>query len=98
MTTNLQELGKKLQDLAARSLQEQVQSAQRYNELIQKFGSGELFKQPAGTAYLRFVGEETVRYVGNLASLSLSYSKELFELGQTYNEKFFEQVVGSTPS
>lgn len=98
MATNLQEVGRKFQDLAARSLQEQVRAAQRFNGLMQKLGRGELLKQPAGDAYLRFVGEETVQYVGNVSSLVLDYYKELFELGRTYNEKFFEQVVGATAS
>jgi hypothetical protein len=94
MATNLQEVGRKFQDLAARSLQEQVRAAQRFNGLMQKLGRGELLKQPAGDAYLRFVGEETAQYVGNVSSLILNYYKELFELGRSYNEKLFEQVVG----
>ena len=61
--------------------------------MIQRFGRGELLKQPVRDDYVRFVGEETVQYVGNMASLSLDYYKEVFELGRTFNEKFFEQMT-----
>src|SRR5687767_6420831 len=94
MATNLQELGREFQDLAARSLEEQARAVQRYNGLMQKLGRGELLKQSAGDAYLRFVGEETTRYVGDVASLVLSYYRELFELGRAYNERFYEGMTG----
>lgn len=95
MAKNLQELGQKFQDLASRSLQEQVRVAQRYNELVQKFGRGDLLQKPVQDEYRRFVGEETTQYMSNLASLHLNYYEGLMELGRTYQEKFFKQVAGA---
>jgi hypothetical protein len=99
MAKNLQELGQKFQDLASRSLQEQVRVAQRYNEFVQKFGRGDLLQKPVQDDYRRFVSEETTQYMSNLASLHLNYYEGLMELGRTYQEKFFKQVVGgATPA
>jgi hypothetical protein len=93
MAKNLQELGQKFQDLASRSLQEQVRVAQRYNEFVQKFGRGDLLQKPVQDEYRRFVGEEATQYMSNLASLHLNYYEGLMELGRTYQEKFYNQVV-----
>lgn len=93
MSNNFQDLGQKFQDLATRSLREQVRAAQRYNELAQRFGRGELFRNAMRDEYARFVNEETVRYMSNMVSLGLDYYNNAFELGRAFNERFFEQVT-----
>lgn len=94
MAKNLQELGQEFQDLASRSLKEQVRVAQRYTDLAQKAGRGDLLQKPAQDDYWRFVSEAPMQYVSNLASLHMNYYGALMDLGRTYHEKFLRQVAG----
>lgn len=98
MANSLQDFGQKIQDLAARSLQDQLRSAQRCNEWVQRFGRGELFKKSVRDDYLRFLNDETADYARNVTSLSVNYFKELIDLNRTYNDSFFEQVLGAPPT
>src|ERR671933_2303675 len=98
MTNEHQDLGQWLQQLASRSIAEQMRAAQRYNELAQRFGRGELLKPAVAEEYLRFLQGETTQYARNLAMLSLNYYNALIELGRSYNDCFYEQVLHMGPS
>ena len=95
MANNLQDIGRKMQDLAARSVEAQVRAALRYSELMGRFARGELFTRAVGDEYARVARDETNRYVSTIATLSVNYFNSLIELGQAYNDRFFEQVLGS---
>ena len=95
MANDLEDIGRKMQDLTARSLSAQVNAARRYTELIGRLGPGELITRAVGDDYVRFARDETARYVSNLATLSLDYYGSVIELGRAYNDRFFEQVLGN---
>src|SRR5262249_50213333 len=98
MANDFQEFGQWFQDLATRSMADQMRAAQRYTELMQRFGRGELFPPAVRDEYLRFVRDEAARYARNLATLSVSYYNALDALGRAYNDRFFDQVLGVTPT
>lgn len=89
-----QDLGRWLQDWAARGAAEQARFARRYGEFLQRLGRGDLL-QPAGRdAYWRFVRDEPNRYIRGLAVLSLDYYRALFELARASSDRFFDEVLG----
>jgi hypothetical protein len=94
MANELQDLGERIQQLIARSLEEQFRASQRYYEVMQRAGRGELLTKSVGEGYWRFVQEESTRYARNLATLSLDYYHTLIEMGRSYNDLFFDQVLG----
>src|SRR5215212_7661038 len=94
MANDTQDIGRWLQDLATRSVAEQARTAQRYSELLQRLGRGELVTRSLGDEFARFVREETTRYARNLATLSFSYYNAVETLSRSYNDRFFEQVLG----
>jgi hypothetical protein len=98
MANDFQDIGQWFQNLATRSIADQMRAAQRYAELLQRLGRGELFAQSVRDEYLRFVREETTEYARNLAALSLNYYQALDTLGRTYNDRFFDQVLGARPN
>ncbi|HEX9371560.1 MAG TPA: hypothetical protein VF897_11160 [Roseiflexaceae bacterium] len=98
MTNSYEDIGQWMQDLAARSMSDQLRAAQRYNELLQRFGRGELFAPSVSAAYWRFVREEALGYARSLANLSLSYYSALDALGRAYNDRFYDQVLGAGPT
>src|SRR5690349_3374239 len=95
MSDDAQDIGKWVQELAARSIKEQMHALQRYQELIQRVARGELDEQKLREEYLRFAGEESARYARNLASLSLNYYGALIDLGRNYNDRLFDQILGN---
>ncbi len=97
MTNESQDIGQRFRSLAVRSVAEQMRAARRYAELLRRFGRGELSTQALQEEYLRFLREETTRYARNLATLNLNYYNALSELTRTYNDLFFEKVMGGAP-
>jgi hypothetical protein len=95
MSDDAQDIGKWVQELAARSIKEQMHALQRYQELIQRVARGELDEQKLREEYLRFASEESARYARNLASLSLNYYGALIDLGRNYNDRLFDQILGN---
>jgi hypothetical protein len=83
---------KKTQDLISRALSQQVRAAQRYADLLARFGRGELSAQALSTETLRFASQETGQYASDLAELSLRYYTDLFALGQAYSERFLNAL------
>ena len=95
MNNDPQDIGKWLQDLTIRSVTEQARALERYRELVMRVTRGELNEQTVLEEYMRFARDETTRYVRNLATLCLSYYNALLELTRTYNDRFFEQLLGT---
>jgi hypothetical protein len=92
MTGAPQEIGKRIQDLTVRFGAEVMRSLQRYNELLQRMASGELDESEVGEAYVRFMRDESVRYLRGAADISAGYYDALLELAAIYNSPFFEQA------
>lgn len=98
MSENHEDMGQWIQDMTTRSVQEQMRSLQRYQELIRRVFSGELDEQTIREEYMQFAREETTRYARNLASLSLSYYNALNDLNRSFNDRFFTRVMKPSES
>ena len=83
---------KKTQDLISRTLTQQVRTAQRYADLLTRFGRGEISAQTLSTETVRFASQETGQYASDLAELSLRYYSDLFALTQTYGERYLSAL------
>jgi hypothetical protein len=88
------EIGERIQDLTVRFGAEIMRSLQRYNELLQRFASGELDETAAREAYVRFLRDESARYFRSVADMGTGYYNALLELTSIYNPPFFEQAFG----
>ena len=82
-----------LEELTARSVNEQVQSIHRYNQLLQKVASGNLDPMKVREEYIRFATEESIRYQRNLSAISLGYFNSLMDLNREFGERFFKKVL-----
>jgi hypothetical protein len=92
MTGAPQEIAKRIQDLTVRFGAEVIRSLQRYNELVQRVASGELDESEVGETYVRFMRDESERYLHGVADVSAGYYDALLELASIYNPPFFEQA------
>jgi len=93
MTGRSEEIGERIQDLTVRFGAEIMRSLQRYNELLQRFASGELDETAAREAYVRFLRDESARYFRSVAEMGTGYYDALLELTSIYNPPFFEQAL-----
>jgi hypothetical protein len=96
MSDEPQDLNKSIQDLIISSVREQARAVERYSELAQRIVRGELDERTVREEFIRFARDETMRYLRNFATLSLSYYTALLELGLSYQNRFFERVLGAT--
>jgi hypothetical protein len=92
------EIATRIQDLTVRFGAEAMRSLQRYNELLQRLAGGELDDAAARDAFIRFMRDETERYVRGVADVSVGYYDALLDLAATYSPPFFEQAVRRQPS
>jgi hypothetical protein len=93
MANETQDLVERMRQLMARSMEEQFRASQRYYEVMQRAGRGELLTKLGGEEYWRFVQEEGPRYARNLVTLSLDYYNALIEMGRSYNDLFYDQAL-----
>ena len=87
-----QEIGKRIQDLTVRFGAEMMRSLQRYNEMLQRVTGGELDDAAVGEAYVRFMRDESERYLRGVADVSAGYFDAFLELASIYNPPFFERA------
>ncbi len=97
MTGHSQETGRRIQDLTVRFGAEVMRSLQRYNELLQRMASGELDEAAVRDVYLRFMRDETERYISGVTDVSVGYYDALRDLASIYNPPFFEQAFNQRP-
>ena len=93
MTVRSHEIATRIQDLPVRFGAEAMRSLQRYNEFLQRLAGGELDDAAARDAYIRFMRDETERYVRGVADISVGYYDALLDLAATYSPPFFEQAA-----
>jgi predicted flap endonuclease-1-like 5' DNA nuclease len=84
-----------IQELIKRSATDQMQSMQRFSDLVQRVARGELNQNEIKDEYLSFARSETTRYVNDLTKLGLSFYNALLELNSNYNDRFFTHVAGN---
>lgn len=87
-----EEIGARIQDLTVRFGAEIMRALLRYNELLQRFASGELDETAAREAYVRFLRDESARYFRTVTDVGTAYYDALLELTSIYNPPFFEQA------
>jgi hypothetical protein len=93
MTGHSQEIARRIQDLTVRFGAEAMRSLQRYNELLQRLAGGELDDAAARDVYIRFMRDETERYIRGVADVSVGYYDALLDLAAVYSPPFFEQAA-----
>lgn len=93
MTGQAEQITKSIQDLTVRVGADVMRSLLRYYELLQRLTDGELDEAAAREMYVRFVRDETERYLRGAAAMSSSYYDALLELASTYRAPFFEQAA-----
>ncbi len=98
MNSTQQDLGKWIQDLAIRSGTEWLGGVQRNSAFWQLVASGELNQQQLNEESIRYIRDETDRFIRSLTVMSWDYYNALIELGHTYNPPFFEQAVAREPT
>jgi hypothetical protein len=91
-----QDLGKWIEDLIIGSVRDQAHAVERYSELALRVVRGELDERTVREEYIRFSRDETMRYLRDLATLSLSHYSALLKLGSSYQSRFFERVLDAT--
>lgn len=84
-----------VQSLVSRSLQDQLQSLQRYGDLLKKVSAGGPEQTAVRDRYASFVRDQRPRFIHELATLSLAYHEKLFQLSREFHETLFGQVLGS---
>jgi hypothetical protein len=92
MTGRPEEIGERIRDLTVRFGAEIMRTLQRYNELLQRFASGELDETAARDVYAQFLRDESARYFRSVTEMGTGYYDALLELTSIYNPPFFEQV------
>jgi hypothetical protein len=93
MSSEPRDFYKWIQNLTTRSVAEQTRALQRYNELVQRVLRGELSDPQLREDYARFARDESTRYASDLAQLSLGYYSALLELGRSYSDRFYDQML-----
>ncbi len=89
------EFGSWLQALIARSLRDQIETIQRYGELLKLAARGEPDERAVRDRYLEFVRQRGSGFANALATASLSYYERLQQLNRSFNHEFFDQVLGN---
>jgi hypothetical protein len=92
MSGTQKETTKTVQDLIARTLKRQVSTAQRFSDLLVRFGRGEISAQDMTQETIRFASQETGHYASDLAELSMRYYSDLLTIQQDYSERFFHSL------
>ena len=90
-----QELASWLQSLLARSLQDQIESVQRYGDLLKRAFAGGPEDAAVRERYSSFVRDQQPRLLHELARLSLTYHEKLFQVSRDFNDALFSHVLGT---
>lgn len=79
----------------SRSLADQRRASERYGDIVQRISRGELDPGEVQAEFLRFAAEAGMEYARDLAELSSRYFLALLDIGRSYNDRFYEQVLPS---
>ena len=86
------DIASQLQELASRSLRQNVRNNQRFAELLKRISGGQLSMQQVRDELRQFTEQETAEYVRTLTTMGINFFSGLLELNQGYNERFFQRL------
>jgi hypothetical protein len=81
-----------LQELAARSVNDQVRAAQRYRELLEQVATGELDAAAVRAQYDRLVQEQSAELARQVGELSIRFYQSILDLNRAYVDRLFDQL------
>jgi hypothetical protein len=82
-----------LEELTARSLSEQVRTAQRYRELMAQVAAGELDAATLGAEHDRLLSEHQAQLARDVAALGVRYYESILDLNRAYVDRLFDALA-----
>jgi hypothetical protein len=82
-----------LEELAARSVADQVRTAQRYRDLLQRIAAGDLDAAALRAEHDRLVATNQAELARDLSSLLVRYYEAILDLNRSYVDRLFDQLT-----
>jgi hypothetical protein len=82
-----------LEELTARSVADQVRTAQRYRELLQRIAAGDLDAAALRAEHDRLVAANQTELAHDLSSLLVRYYEAVLDLNRSYVDRLFDQLT-----
>ena len=84
-----------LEELTARSLAEQVRTAQRYRELLQQVAAGDLDATALRAEHDRLVADHQAQLMRDITELGVRYYESILDLNRAYVDRLFDQLYAT---
>jgi hypothetical protein len=84
-----------LEELTARSLAEQVRTAQRYRDLLQQVAAGDLDVTALRTEHDRLVADHQAQLMRDITELGVRYYQSILDLNRSYVDRLFDQLYAA---
>ncbi len=81
-----------LEELTARSLSEQVRTAQRYRELLAQVANGDLDAAALRAEHDRLLSEHQAQLAHDIAALGVRYYESILDLNRAYVDRLFDAL------
>jgi hypothetical protein len=83
------------EELTARSVAEQVRTAQRYRELLQQVANGDLDAAALRAEHERLLAEHQGQLARDITELGVRYYESLLDLNRAYVDRLFDQLAAA---
>src|SRR3954451_13244486 len=84
-----------LEELTARSLAEQVRTAQRYRDLLQQVANGDLDVTALRAEHDRLVADHQAQLMRDITELGVRYYESILDLNRSYVDRLFDQLYAA---
>jgi hypothetical protein len=84
-----------LEELTARSLAEQVRTAQRYRDLLQQVAAGDLDATALRGEHDRLVADHQAQLMRDITELGVRYYQSILDLNRAYVDRLFDQLYAA---
>jgi hypothetical protein len=89
---NARELASVLEELAARSVSDQVRAVQRYRDLLEQVATGQIDAGAVRAQYDRLISEQSTQLARDVGELSLRFYQSIIDLNRAYLDRLFDQL------
>lgn len=83
------------EELSARSLAEQVRTAQRYRELLQQVAAGDLDATALRAEHDRLLADHQAQLARDITELGVRYYQSILDLNRAYVDRLFDQLAAA---
>jgi hypothetical protein len=83
------------EELTARSVAEQVRTAQRYRELLEQVANGHLDPAALRAEHERLLAEHQAQMARDITELGVRYYESLLDLNRAYVDRLFDQLAAA---